>query len=177
MRYFACILLPYLLIPFTFSSGLAQESLSSEENISLKINNTQISIHYHPQNVEGREIWGKLVPYEKIWESGVQIATSILFSKPVSINGKLIPSGKYSLFTIPTEQNWTIIINTNSMQHQDDRYDPGLDIIRLQVTPERAAQPQEKLRYFINKQSAKKALISFAWETVKFSFPVEVLNE
>jgi hypothetical protein len=77
---------------------------------------TDIEITYSRPSVKGRKIYGGLVPYGEVWRTGANASTKISFSTPVKLNGNEIPAGKYSLFTIPGEDEWTIIISkdTNS---------------------------------------------------------------
>ncbi|KAA0237502.1 MAG: DUF2911 domain-containing protein, partial [Chlorobiota bacterium] len=97
-------------------------SLSAQKDLTLpdasqhavvvqQIGMCEIKIDYHRPGVKGREVWGKLVPYNQVWRAGANENTTISFSKDVLIDGKNVPAGIYGLHTIPTENDWTIILN------------------------------------------------------------------
>ena len=86
------------------------------------IGNTTIKINYNSPGVRGRIIWGELVPYDAVWVTGAHNATSMEVGKSFLIGDKLIPAGKYALFTIPGKDQWTVIINKNWNQQPTDDY-------------------------------------------------------
>ena len=73
------------------------------------VGTTDVTIDYHRPGVKGRQVWGGLVPYDKVWRTGANEATMITFSDDVTIDGKPLPKGTYSLHTIPGETEWTVI--------------------------------------------------------------------
>ena len=76
-----------------------------------KVGDKSIVIDYAQPAVKGRKIWGDLVPMDKVWRTGANGATTITLDKDVKIEGQTLKAGKYSLFTIPNEKEWTIIFN------------------------------------------------------------------
>lgn len=94
---------------------------------------TDISIVYSRPSVKGREIFGDLVPYDKLWRTGANMATKITFSEDVKIEGKSLAAGSYALFSIPGKDEWTLIFNTNFNQSGTGSYDESLDALRVQV--------------------------------------------
>ena len=84
---------------------------------------TDIEIDYSRPGIKGREIFGGLVPYGKVWRTGANQATKIIFSTPVKLNGAEIPAGTYGLFTIPGKDEWTVIINKGAEQWGAYKYD------------------------------------------------------
>ena len=81
-----------------------------------KIGAATVKIVYCQPSARGRKIMGGLVPYGEVWRTGANDATTIEFDKPVKIEGKDLAAGKYSLFSIPGENEWTIIINKDAKQ-------------------------------------------------------------
>src|SRR6188768_4545868 len=81
-----------------------------------KIGAANVKIVYCQPSARGRKIMGGLVPYGEVWRTGANEATTIEFDKPVKIEGKDLPAGKYALFTIPNEKEWTIIFNKDVKQ-------------------------------------------------------------
>ena len=92
--------------------------------------------------------------------------------KAITIGGKPLPAGKYALFTIPGEQEWTIIINKNWEQHLTDDYSEKDDVLRFTVRPEYTEQPQERLRYQIVSEANGKGAINIRWDKLKVTVPV-----
>ena len=96
---------------------------------------TDITVVYSRPGVKGRVIFGGIVPYGRVWRTGANQATKITFSTPVKLEGHDIPAGTYALFTIPGEDEWTIIINKNANQWGAFQYNSNQDLVRFQVTP------------------------------------------
>jgi hypothetical protein len=99
------------------------------------IDGVEVSIEYGRPNVKGREIWGGLVPYGKVWRTGADEATTISFSADVTVEGKALAAGTYSLFTVPGEGSWEIVFNKVANQWGAFKYDAVEDALRVTVTP------------------------------------------
>lgn len=138
------------------------------------INGRIITISYHSPAVRNRIIWGGLVPFDQPWVSGAHMATSIETDAILIINGKEIPAGKYAFFTIPSQKDWTIILNKNWEQHLTDKYDAKEDILRWQVKPDTLSFVQERLRYTIDQMGEYKGRIDLTWEKLRITIPFEV---
>lgn len=138
------------------------------------IGNAHIHIDYSSPGVRGRVIFGGLVGYENVWQTGAHNATWIETNMDLVINGELLSKGKYGFFTIPSKDDWTIIINKNWNQHGIDDYDENDDVIRFNVTPSISDEIIEHLEYKITKVSEKEGSISLAWEKVTISFPFNI---
>lgn len=146
----------------------------SPKRVSMKtIGDTHIHIEYGSPGVKGRMIWGGLVAYDQVWATGAHNATSIYFSKDVTIGGKKIPKGKYALFTIPGKTEWTIILNTNYQQHLADAYNISEDIVRVKVKPVRKQQVTQRLTYSVI-PSGKDAGVMIEWEYLSVTLPIKV---
>lgn len=141
------------------------------------VGNSTVTVNYGSPAVRGREIWGALVPDEKIWVTGAYTATNIEFTQDIIISGKEIKAGKYAFFTIPNKKNaWTFILNTQWDQHLADKYDENKDVLRWEASPVWHTHT-ERLTYTIipkTKENLASAIITMAWETLKISFEVAV---
>ncbi len=144
--------------------------LSPHTSTMKMIGDAHIHIDYSSPGVRGRIIFGGLVGYDNVWQAGAHNATWIETNKDLIINGEILPKGKYGFFTIPSKEDWTIMINRNWEQHGKDEYDEKDDIIRFKVTPT-INEITEHLEYKINKISETEGTISMAWEKVTISFP------
>jgi hypothetical protein len=114
-----------------------------------------ITVNYSSPGVKGREIWGKLVPYNKVWRAGANEATIITIDKDTKVDGKALPAGKYSLYALVGEKEWTIIFNSQTGQWGITRAgetteDPAKDVLRVKVKPNKSAAMNERLVYTIN---------------------------
>src|SRR5437660_12814211 len=97
--------------------------LSQRGTVSQRIGLTDITITYHRPEVGGREIWGKTVPFGKVWRAGANENTTITFSDDVNVEGKALAAGTYGLHTIPDKDQWTIIYCNKSTSWSSFSYD------------------------------------------------------
>ena len=95
----------------------------------------QVVVEYGRPSVNGRAIWGSLVPYGKVWRTGADEATTVTVDRDVLVEGQRLPAGTYALFTIPGESSWTVIFNQVAKQWGAFDYDAGQDVLRVEVTP------------------------------------------
>jgi hypothetical protein len=149
-----------------------KKSIPKEEHA--QISGTHFTIRYHAPAVRARTIWGGLVPYGEVWVTGAHSATSLEIDHDVTINGTVVPTGKYAFFTIPGQDKWTIIINKNWDQHLADEYDADEDVVRVEVAPETLPTVQERLKYSITDKGDSEASVDVSWEKVKVSLPVKL---
>lgn len=110
---------------------------SPPAKMEAKVGEATVTINYHQPSVKGREIYGELVPYGKVWRTGANNATTFTTSKSITVNGKELKAGTYSLFTIPGEKEWTIIFNTDAEQWGAYKYDEKKDTLRVTATPQK----------------------------------------
>lgn len=120
-----------------------------------KAGDAAITINYSSPSVKGRQIWGGLVPYDKVWRAGANQATIFQTDKDIKVGGKALPAGKYSLYALVSEKEWTIIFNSQTGQWGINRdgsttEDPAKDVIRVTVKPVKSATMNERLVYTIN---------------------------
>lgn len=147
--------------------------LSPKASVGQTVGFTDVTISYSRPGVKGRKIWGDLVPYDKVWRAGANEATKFTFSTDVIIEGKKLPAGSYSFFTIPGKDSWTIIFNKVADQWGAFEYNEAEDALRLTVKPEKS-DFNEWLKYEITKTNDAGATVSLEWENMKASFKVEV---
>ena len=120
-----------LALATAFSASIAQQKPASPPATATgKIGAATVTIVYSQPSARGRKIMGGLVPYGEVWRTGANEATTIEFDKPVKIEGKDLAAGKYALFTIPGENEWTIIINKDVKQWGAFKYKQEDDILR-----------------------------------------------
>src|SRR4029079_3907103 len=156
-----------------FSSVLsAQNQASPPATATGKVNGATITINYSSPGVKGRQIWGALVPYDKVWRAGANAATIFETDKDIKVEGKELKAGKYSLYAIPGEKEWTMIFNSQTGQwgiknDGSTTEDPAKDALRVTVKPQKAKAMQERMEYVIDKNG-----FALVWENL--SVPVSI---
>ena len=145
---------------------------SPPETAKGKVGSANITIDYSSPAVKGRTIWGSLVPWDKVWRAGANEATIFSTDKPIKVEGKDLPAGKYSLFAIPNDHEWTIILNSQTGQWGikeggEANRDPAKDVLTVKVKPKKISGMHENLNYTINGKG-----FVLAWE--KFEVPVGI---
>jgi pimeloyl-ACP methyl ester carboxylesterase len=133
----------------------------------------KISIQYGRPQVKGREIWGKLVPYDKVWRAGANEATQITFTKSIKIEGNELAAGTYTFFALPTAGSWTIIFNKIKNQWGAFRYNKDYDALRIAVSP-RQTEQQEWLEYSFENIKDNTGEIWLRWEKILIPLRVEM---
>lgn len=130
----------------------------------------EISINYSQPSVKGRTIGKDLEPKDgEVWRTGANEATIFETSKALKIDGKELPAGKYSLFSISGAKSWTIIFNKTWNQWGAYEYKAADDILRITATPQKADAFAEKMTFTIDKSG----LITLLWGDIKVGFTVE----
>jgi tetratricopeptide (TPR) repeat protein len=146
---------------------------SPRARVSQTVGLTQISIDYGRPGVNGRKIWGGLVPYDSVWRAGANVNTVIAFSSPVTIQGKELPAGRYGVHLIPTARQWTVILSRQASAWGSFSYDPAEDALRVTVTP-RQADFHERLAYTLDDPTESTVVATLRWEKLAVPVPIQV---
>jgi len=144
---------------------------SQKQVVTQTVGFTDITVTYSRPGVKGRQIWGALVPYDKVWRSGANEATTIAFTDDVTINGQPLPKGTYSLHTIPGKDEWTIVFNNTANQWGSFSYDPAKDALRVKAKSQ-SAPFAEWLTYEFPQVSPDQATVAIHWENLAVPFMV-----
>ncbi|MCB1024480.1 MAG: DUF2911 domain-containing protein [Acidobacteria bacterium] len=116
----------------------------------------------------GRTIFGELVPYGKVWRTGADEASEITFYKDVMFGDKEVKAGSYALFTIPNEDSWVVILNSELHQWGAFTYDESKDVVRTSAKVESLADPVENLSIVFNDGN-----MIMAWDKTKAVVPIK----
>ena len=138
-----------------------------------KIGDATVTINYSSPAVKGRKIWGELVPYGQVWRTGANEATTITFSKDVSIEGQPLKAGTYALFTIPAENEWTIVFNKTAKQWGAFKYDQAQDALRVKVKPTKSTTMNERMKIDVTPKGKNAGVVTIMWENVAVPFNVK----
>ncbi|QJW88652.1 DUF2911 domain-containing protein [Spirosoma taeanense] len=133
-----------------------------------------VRVVYSRPAKNNREVFGKLVPYNKVWRAGANEAPEIKFYQDVTIGGKKIPAGNYALLTIPTEKKWTIIFSSDLDQWGAYSYNEALDVARITVPTQKAESPLENFSIQFAKKDDKTATMYMGWDTTVVAVPISL---
>jgi hypothetical protein len=157
------------------TGGVNFPAASPACTIKQRVGLTDIEIVYSRPGVKDRTIFGGIVPYGQVWRTGANQATKITFSTPVKLEGHDIPAGTYALFTIPGEDQWTIIISKNANQWGSFQYDKKDDVARFQVTPVTLADTRiETFCIEFNHVRDESAVLTLVWDRTVVPIRMEV---
>lgn len=139
---------------------------SPPATVSGTIGKANIVIDYSRPSVKGREIWGKLVPFDKVWRTGANEATTFATDKDIKVEGSVLPKGKYAFFSIPKENGeWTLIFNQKWDQFGAFKYKEKDDQLRINVKATKAPSFVEQLTFYIEGNR-----VLFRWENTEVGF-------
>src|SRR3954454_22868696 len=147
----------------TVRADLNLPDVSQMAVVKQRVGLTDIKVTYHRPLVNGRKIWGGLVPLGEVWRAGANENTVVDFGDAVSIEGQPLPKGTYGLHMIPTPDTWTVIFSKMSTAWGSYSYDQKEDALRVTVKP-RASEMEEALEYESEDLKADSATMTMKWE-------------
>ena len=160
-------------------AGTAQElpAPSPLGKVEQKVGLTDVKIAYSRPSTKGRTIFGELVKYDEMWRLGANMATRLEISTPITLGGKEIEKGEYSMQAIPAENGqWTIIINSDAKLRGLSGYSEDKDVVRLKVKATENTST-ETFTMGIDKLTNTSAVISILWEKLRVEVPFTVNTE
>ena len=165
-----------LLTTTLFAQNLKVPTLSPFSEIKQEIGLTEISLSYARPSAKGRIVMGELVPYGEMWRTGANASTKITVSETVKIGGNELAAGTYALYTIPAQEEWTIIIHkkTNFRSIAGGKVKPENDAFRFTVKPIRSSLKVESFTMQFTDVHTKGCNIQLSWENTIVNLPVEV---
>jgi hypothetical protein len=155
------------------STALNLPRISQGATVTQRVGLTDITVHYHRPLVNGRKVWGAMVPYGAVWRAGANENTTIEFADPVTIEGKPLAKGVYGLHMIPGENEWTVIFSNNSTSWGSFSYDQKEDALRVTVKPQ-AAEFREALAYDFDEVKPDSTIVALHWGKLAVPFKVGV---
>jgi len=146
---------------------------SQHARVTQRIGITDITVNYHRPLVNGRQIWGKVVPYGEVWRAGANENTTISFSDPVTVEGQPLDKGTYGLHMIPNENQWTVIFSKNSTAWGSFTYKQEEDALRVTVKPQ-TAEFHDALAYDFDEVKPDSTTVTMRWNKIAVPFKVAV---
>ena len=172
-------LLCTLLFGFTFlisDAVFAQVELppiSPRAKLTQKVGLTDVSFDYSRPSVQGRKIFGDLVPYGKVWRTGANESTKITFADNVTLEGNRVPAGTYALYTIPGADQWTIIIHKDVSLWGSDKYNQANDLLRFNVPAQKNSNDVEAFTIDLTNYTQNSADVELLWARTAVKFRIE----
>lgn len=151
---------------------------SPASKIEQVIGLSKVTIDYSRPSARGRAVFGDLVPYGEVWRTGANASTDITFSDDVMLNGNNVPAGTYALYSIPNENEWTIIIYKNTELWGSGGYDQADDVVRFTAKSMKVSNKYETFTMaFSDLADNKSAMLNIMWENTMVAFKVETNPE
>lgn len=147
---------------------------SSGQSITQSFGLGKVTVDYSRPLVKGRVIFGGLVPYNEIWRTGANSATVIVFTDEVNFGGQKVAAGKYALFTIPGETEWTIVLNKAADQWGAYSHKDEDDVVKVKAKPVKTAAKVEAFTIQFNNVTPGTMDLNIAWDNTQVSVPLTV---
>jgi hypothetical protein len=164
-----------ILIAFAgLAFGQRSRYTSPQAQSKVTIDGKEIVVDYYAPSMHGRKVMGGLVPFDKVWCTGANIATGLTTPADLQIGTFKLPKGTYSIWTIPSEKDWILIVNKESGQFHLD-YNPSLDFGRTKMNVRTLPAPVETFRIELRSDGGKRGILALIWERTEASIPFTVL--
>ena len=173
MRKTTAIALSLCLIAAISFAADAKKPLSPPAKAEATIDGRKLTIDYSAPSKRDRQILGGLVPYGKVWRTGANAATTFTTPTDVMIGNLHVPAGTYTLFTIPNEKEWTLIVNKKTGQW-GTQYDESQDLGRVTMSVKSLPKTVETFEIGVKPGKAKTGTLTMAWENTEASVPIMI---
>lgn len=162
-----------LLVTFisTNAQAPAVPAASPSASVYQVVGISEVTVKYARPSVKGREIFGGLLPYGKVWRTGANTSTTLTLSHDATVGGVKVPAGTYGVFTIPDKSEWTVILSKDNNLWGSDDYKMANDAARFTVKPEKV-NTVELLTFNFESVDVDKAKLTIAWADVKIGFDI-----
>ena len=150
-----------------------RKPLSPPATAEASIDGRRITVNYSAPSIRGRKIMGGLVPFDQIWRTGANAATTLTTQADLRIGDLNVPRGTYTLYTLPRENGWTLIVNRQTGQW-GTQYDASQDLGRVEMKVRQIPTPLETFEIAIVPGSNKKGVLKLTWETTEASVPIAI---
>tara|TARA_Y100000385_G_C13104144_1_gene646433 strand:+ start:1713 stop:2633 length:921 start_codon:yes stop_codon:yes gene_type:complete len=170
---------PYLILILVFLSTqlVSQYQInliprsSPDKGIYHKIGYTEIDIEYGSPKVNERALWGEMIPYDEIWRAGANVATTMTFSEDITIEGKILPKGRYAFFVIPRKNGpWTVIFSSKPDQWGAFGHKTEEEVMRLEIEAVKSYYSEE-LSYRVEQKDFDNGVLVMDWENIRLNIP------
>ncbi|MFK7782358.1 DUF2911 domain-containing protein [Psychroserpens sp.] len=164
-----------------FVENIFAPRLSPKDTVEFKLNDLELEVFYNRPSKKGREVFGALVPFDKVWRTGANEATTFETNKNLMIDGIYVPKGKYSVWTVPNDSVWKLMLNTKQYSWGVDEqmqplWDPNYDLLEIDVATESLNKVVEQFTIAFD-NSTDDLKLTMAWDKTKIAVPLVVLKD
>lgn len=153
----------------------AQRYTSPPAHTAVDIAGKHLVVNYYAPSMHGRKVMGGLVPFNTVWCTGANYATELVHDgAALQMGGLKLPKGQQSIWTLPTAQDWTLIVNKRTGQFHLD-YDSSTDLGRTKMNVKTLTEPVETFRIELRAEGGNKGVLALMWERTEASIPFTVL--
>jgi len=159
-----------------FVAGVAvadKERASPHDKVSAVVGGKHVTIEYGRPGKKGREIFGALVPWAKVWRTGADEATTLTTDGDLTIGDLKVPKGSYALFTLPGQKEWQLIVNKTPKQWGAYSYNAKDDLGKATLAVAAVAVPVEQLTIAVEPAGDKKATLKISWDKTVASVAIQ----
>lgn len=160
-----------------FVENIFEKRLSPKDTVRFELNDLKLKVFYNRPFKKGRVIFGGLVPFNQVWRTGANEATTFETNKPLLIKGMPLAAGKYTLWTVPKDSTWTIIFNSKQYSwgvnsEMKPMWDPNYDVADIEVPVEKLNSAVEQFTIAFD-NSTDSLSLTMAWDDVKITVPLK----
>jgi Protein of unknown function (DUF2911) len=166
----------FLSICFLTQAFAQKPIVSPRDSVKMNFNGKIIAINYGKPSMLGRKIFGGFVPYYKVWRTGAGAATVLTTEADLEVDGAVVPRGAYSIYTLPSEDRWKLIINKQTGQW-GTTYLPQLDLARIDLTVKKLRMPVEECTFKLEKNAPGSGTLRIEWENTSLSVPFHISKD
>ena len=160
------------------ASGKAMGPLSPRDSVVARLGDAAVTIRYARPWKRGRLIFGDIVPWDTVWRTGANDATVLSTDRALVIGGTVVPAGTYSLFTLPTRDGTTLIINRETMRNGEPLagtdYDSTQDFARIPMLTKTLPAPVDQFTIGVTPRGAREGVLRLAWDHREMTVPIRV---
>lgn len=154
-----------------------EKRLSPKDTVKFELNDLKMKVFYNRPSKKGREVFGALVPFNEVWRTGANEATTFETNQALTINGSILPAGKYTLWTVPKDSVWTVIFNSKQYSwgvnsEMKPMWDPNYDVVDIEVPVEKLNTTVEQFTIAFD-NSTDSLSLTMAWDDVKIAVPLK----
>jgi hypothetical protein len=155
------------------ASSLAQGQpvASPPEKATVSLSGHTLTVDYGAPSLRGRKLGAELVPWDKVWRTGANDATSFTTDVALKVGGTAVPAGSYTLYTLPGSSRWLLIINKQTKQWGTE-YHQDQDLARIPMQSKKLSSPQEKMSISFENTHGNSTELHIRWESVDEYVPV-----
>ncbi|MDO1501112.1 DUF2911 domain-containing protein [Winogradskyella maritima] len=163
-----------------FVENIFSPRLSPKDTAKIELNDLKLEVEYNRPSKRDREVFGALVPYDKVWRTGANEATTFSTNQDLMIEGMFLPKGDYTLWSVPMDSAWKVMFNSKQYpwgvdEKMEPMWDPNFDVITLQVPTQDLETVVEDFTIAFDNTTGDLKL-TMAWDQTKVAIPLKLVN-